>query len=1016
MRFLKVLIAFALSFGLSMTLIAQEQTAEIIGTVTDDAGAPLPGVSVEATSPSLVGKATAVTDVNGRYRLPALPSGTYKIVYSLENFTTVVRENIALRVGQILTVNVTMKMTTIAETITVTAAVPLIDVKRSATATNITREMFQRLPRGRSFTSIVTLAPSVNWESWLGGISVDGSSGSENMFYIDGTDITDQFDGVNTLNVMFEHLEEIQVKQSGYEAEFGGSMGGVINVITRSGGNEYHGDITFYYSGSDTDGTPRENLRINPLDNTKAEYYRDPEKAEPGIWHNYEFGVNVGGYIMKDKLWFFGGFLPTYRTYNWTVPSLELGEGKELKLDGTRWWPRIQAKLTAQPFQSLRLSASFSNDLYKWKGEDPPYDGSASATYKYNDAGRTTPDMTFNIRGDFIPNPNVIATFNAGYYYTNKGINQLLKPTEPRWYFLTSNSGMGIPDEYVRPRYWNNYGYSAGYSTEKYLQTRISAGADVTYYFDLAGEHTAKAGFLFARLDDDLNDSYLYDYVRLYWGRTFYTPDGKAWKGKYGYYEVRSPFGTLAKTHSNRYAFYIQDSWTIANKLTFNFGLRAEREDIPSFASAEQHIAVGKPARFIPIKFDFQDKLAPRIGFSYDVFGDSSLKVFGNFGIYYDVMKLEIAEGSFGGFKWVSHYYTLDTYEWNKIGGKQQVPFNKTAPYYPGTYITSLDWRLPSFETVQPDLKPMAQSEVAFGFEKKLMENLSLRVRGVYKHLIRTIEDVGVMTPLGEQYFIANPGADWVNKQYDPSYWPCPKAKRDYTALDIALEKRFSNNWMGGASYTLSRLYGNYAGLASSDEYGRTDPNVERYFDLFFMSYTQDGKLADGLLNTDRTHQFKVWGSYTFDFGNAGNLTLGLNAFAMSGTPLQTEFLMNNIQGYYPLARTKWLTSLGGNVTSKRTPFITRTDLYAEYNYKLWGKYTLQFNVNVTNLFDQKTATNIFRLINQENIYLDDEDILKTFDFQKVIKDHNLQLDPRYGMKYGFMGPIAVRIGVKFLF
>lgn len=207
-----------------------------------------------------------------------------------------------------------------------------------------------------------------------------------------------------------------------------------------------------------------------------------------------------------------------------------------------------------------------------------------------------------------------------------------------------------------------------------------------------------------------------------------------------------------------------------------------------------------------------------------------------------------------------------------------------------------------------------------------------------------------------------------------------PKAKRDYTALDIALEKRFSNNWMGGFSYTLSRLYGDYAGLASSDEYGRTDPNVERYFDLFFMSYIQDGKLADGLLNTDRTHQFKLWGSYSFDF----RLTLSLNAFGMSGAPLQTKFLMNNIQGYYPLGRTKWLTSLGGSVTSKRTPFVTRVDLYAEYNYKITDRYTIQFNANVTNLFDFKTATNVWRLINQENIYLSDEDILKTFDFQNA--------------------------------
>jgi hypothetical protein len=984
--------------------MAQEQTAEIIGTVTDDSGAPLPGVTVEAVSPSLVGKATAVTDVNGRYRLPALPSGTYKLTYTLENFTTVVRENIQLRVGQILTVNVTMKMTTIAETITVTAAVPLIDVKRSATATNITREMFQRLPRGRSFTSIVTLAPSVNYEPWLDGISVDGASGAENMFYIDGTDISDLSQGRNTLNVMFEHLEEIQVKQSGYEAEFGGSMGGVINVITRSGGNEFHGDLTFYYNGSDTNGTPPDRLRINPLDNTKAEYFRYDEKTYPGIWHNYEFGVNFGGYIMKDKLWFFGGFLPTYRTYDRTVTFITNKETQTVH--GTRWWPRIQAKLTAQPFQSLRVSTSFANDLYKWKGDLPPEDGSGNPAKKWEDYGNTTPDMTFALRGDYIPNPNLIIGATAGYYYTNKDAKPLVKPTEPRWYFRTSNAVFtDIPSEYIRPRGWGNYGYADGYSTQKHLETRITSSIDATYYFDFYGEHTAKAGFLFARLDEDINSSYYYDYVNLWWDQTCRTVPGKAMRGKYGYYAIYypvavMPYGALGKAHSNRYAFYIQDSWTIAKKLTLNLGIRAEKEDIPSFFSAEQLQAVGKPIDFKPIVFDFSEKLAPRFGFSYDVFGDGSLKFFGSAGLYYDVMKLFTAIASFGGDKWVAYYYTLDTYDWKSIGGRYP------NGNYPGTYIGSMDWRIPSLETYDPNVKPISQSELTLGAEKKIMENLSLRVRGVYKHLINTIEDIGVMTPAGEEYFNGNPGSDWVNSHYDPKYWKCPKAKRDYTALDIALEKRFSNNWMGGFSYTLSRLWGNYSGLASSDEYGRNSPNVERYFDLWFLSYTQDGKEAVGPLPTDRTHQFKLWGSYTFDFGKYGNLNLGLNAFAMSGTPVSTTFAMNNVQGYYPVGR----GDLG------RTPFITREDIYAEYNYKIAGKYTLQFNINVTNIFNFKTARQIYSYINQENAYLSDDEILAHFNYQDVIKAQNLMLDPRFKMKMDFMDPWEARVGVKFLF
>jgi len=999
-------------------LYAQETTAEVTGVVADEEGTALPGATVEAVSPSLIGKATAISDAAGRYRLRALVPGTYKVTFMLQGFATKIQENVLLRTGQVLTLNMRMTQAALEETVTVTAASPLIDVKRSSTATNITKEVFSRLPVGRNFTNLVTLAPSVNNEAWLGGISVDGASGSENMFFVDGTDITDMYTGGNTLNVRLEHLEEVQVKQSGYEAEFGGSMGGVINVITRSGGNEFHGEATFYIDGSTFDGTPRESLRLNPLDSTQYEYYNPGEKRSPGLWNRYEFGLNIGGYVMKDKLWFYGGFMPTIMKQD--RETIFIIGGVTKTFDRTQYWPRMQAKITAQPLSNLRLSASYANDTWKWShllpaDSDPPENDPLAAFSTYDEFGRYTPDMTFSFRADYIANPNLFFSGTAGYYYTNQGIGSSFSTDKNIYRMVASNMTLAsgawatYPTELRRPGGWWSYPSGEMWNTQKNEQTRLGVTADATYYLDLAGEHAWKVGFQFAQIRQDVNELSWGDYLLLYPNRTYYDHNGGANKGTYGYFQVRGTgpqdYGTRAKIHSNRYALYIQDSWTIGKKLTLNFGLRAEQESIPSMATATEAAEYGVPENFTPIKFNFTDKLAPRLGLSYDLFGDSSLKIFASWGIFYDVMKLEMAEGSFGGFAWKSQYYKWESPDWSQL----------TYPYTAGgnVFIEEMDWRIPSWDTVEEGLKPMSQVEYVLGAEKQMWENFSFKVRGVYKHLIRTIEDVGIMTDLGEMYYIANPGSDWVNSKLDPNYLPCPTAKRDYYAADFAVEKRYSQNWLGGFSYTWSRLWGNYSGLASSDEFGRMSPNVNRYFDLWFLSYDQQGKETVGLLPTDRTHQLKLWGSYVLPFG----LTVGLNAIAMSGTPVTTEFYQGGVQGYYPLNRGFYMDGFGGPIVEgKRTPFLYRMDLFVQYDLKLFGKYTLQFNANVTNIFNFKIAQRVFSTVNQTNIYMDDDDLLAGYDFWQVIQTNNLTLDPRYGQNTTFTAPWAARLGVKFIF
>ncbi len=350
--------------------------------------------------------------------------------------------------------------------------------------------------------------------------------------------------------------------------------------------------------------------------------------------------------------------------------------------------------------------------------------------------------------------------------------------------------------------------------------------------------------------------------------------------GKYGSYTIRgsftSPYGSNFNIKRDTWALYLQDSWTINGRLTINAGVRTESEYIPALTNDLS--LPGASAK--PIQFGFGDKLAPRVGLVYDVFGDSNLKVFGSFGIYYDVMKLYMAEGAFGGFKWKTDYYTLDNPDWRLIGASNAID-DKASQGAGGTYKGTLDWRLPSWDSTDPSLKPVAQREISLGAEKKIAENISLSVRLVQKHLIRTIEDTGVQTPLGEFYYNTNPGFGYSlpisqGGKFDDKFWPCPKAKREYYGMNLALEKRFSNNWQGGVNYTLSRTAGNYGGLSSTDEVNRNSPNVERYYDLWFMAFDLQGNDLKGPLPQDRTHYIKAYGSYAFPFG----LTVGVVAYS----------------------------------------------------------------------------------------------------------------------------------------
>jgi len=998
---------------LAGVLSAQAPTAgRIIGTILDDQGGPLPGVSVEAKGPRLVGTAATVSDANGTYRLLALPPGTYTVSFTLQGFTPIVRDDIVLGVEQALNVDARLKPVAIEEEVLVIGQAPLIDVKSQARGQVLTAQTFDALPKGRSFDSLVTILAGVQSENdLLAGISVDGASGAENVFYVDGTDTSDVVKGTRKQDVVFDFAEEVQFKASGYNAEYGGSVGGVVNVITRSGGNSFHGEVVGYYSGTALEGQRRERLYFDLADDTQARYYPYDQYVGKDTESSFEGGAMLGGYFVKDRLWFFGAFTPRFFNRTRAMDMTTWGSPVVNTYDRTEQSWNASFKLSGQPFGNLRTGASVVLNVFKYRGGSSPttfpsdqtYAATANAATDYNELGYSYPNFSASAYADWTLSNKALLSVRGGYFFSNQNDPVAPVPSTPFYAFeleqpggyadVTNTMFPEIPADLQHPAGWRSFPRDLVMSLDRRVASRLGLNTDFSYYLSLGGEHAFKAGVQFVRRHENVMDGAQQPIVYLGWNQDCVAYGTNYGRGDYGYYAVRGfdaagPYGESYDVNMNSWALYLQDSWTIGRRLTLNVGLRTESEYLPSYTTEPAY------AGMKPIKFGFADKFSPRLGFAYDVFGDSSLKIYGSYGIFQDVMKLGMGANALGGLKWKSAYYTLDDWDYTQIGVNGN---------FPGTPLNVIDFRPPVFESIDPDMKPFTQREISLGFEKKMTEDAYLSMRLVNKKVLWAIEDIGV--PI-EEYYTGNPGSEWINEMWaeriadgtilpgTPTY---PKAKRDYYAMNLSLEKRFSHGWQGGISYTLSRLAGNYSGLASSDEDGRNDPNTERFFDMWHLLYDKALNPIDGPLSSDRPHSVKAYGSVALPFG----LTLGLVANAYSGTPVTEEWNVDS-EGYFPFNR--------GNLG--RTPFIFFANLYAEYEVKLGARTGLRFNINIDNLFNARTAQRIYSMKYRYNLSPGDA-VLITGDWDAPA---DAVLDPRFGMPYSFMAPISGRVGVRFVF
>jgi hypothetical protein len=980
----------ALTFVAAGAAWAQEQRAAIGGIVRDTQGGAVPGVAVLATSPTGLTLET-VTEGSGTYRFATLPPGRYEVTARLDGFLPARVVNIDLALGVQLTIDLELKPAGPNETVEVVNESPLVAVTQSAGATNLRNEQIEKMPRGRDFTSLATQAAGTNDERKLGGISIDGASGAENRIIIDGVETTDTAVGTPGQFLITDFVHELQIKSSGYSAEYGGSTGGVLNVITKSGGNAWHGEALVYWSGDALDAALRPTLQTAPTDTSRAEYVTFPEDE----YRQVEPGFTLGGPLVRDRLWVFAGYVPSFRPLDRTVTFRTDNTTRTFRQDLDR--QHAAANVTAQIGPRWRTRAAFSTGRQTRTGLLPAQDGSSNPAADYS-IDEITPNYSAAAGVDFTPSSRWFVSLRTGYFFKdlyNEGVHQ-----GDRYVNQTSSVGLpGVPPEYQRPRAFTSV--ASNLARDRGKGPHLGIQADSTLFVSAAGEHQLKAGVQFDRVGFDTLVGATGNGIQLFWGQSLL-----GMSGPFGYYQVNSNDrlpnrGAITQGNAtvNNLGVFVQDAWTIGRRLTVDLGLRTENESVPSLSPDPR---VPRTA----IQFGFGDKLAPRFGLAWDATGDRKTKVYGSWGVFYDITKLQLST-FFGGVSSVVYSYTLDSADIGAIVDNPACP-----PTCPGRPIRTSGGTIlrndPDDNRIDPDLGQMRLQEAVVGVEREIAAKLAVSARYVHKQVDRALEDIGTSDGQGEvTIHVGNPGFGRA-ATFVPTGGTIPiaipKAKRDYDAVEFALDKRLSGRWSANFSYTWSRLRGNYAGLAQSDEDGRVNPNVGLNFDYPLRSFDERGTPVDGVLATDRTHQTKAQVLFDWPVGTS----LGARWFGASGIPRTREAaFLPGIPVMYK-----------GRNSEGRLPFLSQLDVYVQHQIRFGARFRLTLSANLINLLDQGAATNYHpsELFSGQTIAVDETDFFEGIDTQALIEEQRLVRDARFLMESAYQPPRSIRLAINFGF
>lgn len=853
-----------------------KETGAITGTVVDESAAPLPGVTLTISGPSLMGARTFVTDARGVYRFPALPPGTYTIKAELQGFTTVVNEHVRLTTTTTLTVDITMKQATVAEELTVVAKAPTIDVKSTETASvSLSNEILRNIPYSQFTADIVNMAPGVTRD-----VAYGASQGTGIAYSMDGVNVADPDAG--TAWVFSDHniIEEAKVMGVGLPAEYGNFTGVIFNLVTKSGGNSFSGHFEFDFQGKRVD-KPK---GFWGTENNSAYLTDFPDLSSP-IFRMMDGNAHLGGPIIKDKLWFYVG-LQYYETWRYPTGFPEAVDYKQ---------PRSFIKFTSQVTPSLSLNLSVQIDTYNGKNR-----GAGATVSPEACVNQKSPEIVGNFTLTKIINSKTFFDLKASYFWG--------------YYYLDPEVGMNPYMHFNLDE--NRQYYSSGYYYYA-DRTRFQTNASLSHYVDdFYGSHDFKFGAEFERSTDRNRYGYtgqggpLGDHVQYI---DYYS------YGYHGPYLAYQYAGYDTNTRYTRLEAFAQDSWQVTKRLNISAGVRF------SFYWGQVKGVSGNVYT--------NNRIAPRLGFTYDLFGDKTTV----FKVHY---------GQFSEAMFASYHDRMNP---------ASAYSDKIAYYYD---LSVEDWALwytiphPSYR-MDPDIKHPYMNQFTVGLERELFKDSSFSITYIWrqwKNIMGPVDFAGDYTPYNVNvtnfgtYTIYQRTLDTLetydylitNLKKDPDHWVMLNPYRKYHGVEFLFNKRFSNRWQLLASYTLSKAWGTTDnGQADDIGYGGTvyDPN-------FWIN-------AEGHSTYDATHMIKIQGTYVIP-----KVELSMNVYyhGITGNAWTTRYRTGKLnQG-----RVTFFIEPRG---SHHYPFDNQLDIRLEKIFTLADKYRLGIMFDVFNVFNVDTIT-----------------------------------------------------------
>jgi outer membrane receptor protein involved in Fe transport len=869
---------------------AQRLTGKIMGTISDTEGAPLPGVTAELSSPALMGGVhTEVTSEKGTYRFINLPPGIYSIVFSLKGFETVKRMNIKVSVDTSVTENIVLKVTAIEESVTVLAPAPLVDVTKSGLTTTFNKELLEQLPSGRyNFFDVVKQAPGLIMNTQQGDedrIVAYGSNYESSDYQLDGVDIRNLDVGSAWQWVNPDVFAEVETTGIGAPAEYGQFTGAVINIVTKSGGNKFEGNLSYYgqFQGLTADNNP------TPEDPAAFSYHRDKF---------LDASFNLGGPIIKDKLWFFGSYQRYEDSYTRWL--------SDPKYPGPYIGDKAFLKLSSQLGKNHRLVSSFYYEYFDIPDPITPYLPKEAAGAEI---GHTP---TWNIMYTWLISNNAFLDLKYGGWWS-----------DDNW--LPISSSLETPSHYDAVTGKRSQGV---YWPWMYTVTKHQASASLSYFAEdfLGGNHDFKMGVQYNR--GTAEDHGGYTGGRFYYDNVTYEYNGNLYTYNYMYVQDVFSYGGIV----NSIGAFLDDSWKIGDRLTVNLGIRFDHstgsiQSFPVYHGWEKTSAKTAPVPDV-VKWS---TVSPRAGLAFQLTSDKKTLLRASYGRYYDAQLMS-------NWNWPGPNVTdWSMFSWNGSSW-DLVDFVPGAMNY----------------TVDPKLKNPYADQYSVGLERELFPNFSIGATYIYKHeknLIgwedrgATYEKVDMVSPdNGQTYAVWNQTSGAETNDYwitQPSRFG-EKFDQTYKAVIFTLIKRYSKNWLLNASLTWSRMEG-LTNTAHS-----LSQQAMIWYTKYYGQDPNDLINARGYLTHDRTWVAKISASYSFPWG----ILASANYLYQTGRPIPTFVSVKLDQGERII-----LAEPRGR---DRFPAWKVLDLRLQKTFNIHKTVRLSAMVDVFNLFNSNTVISYF--------------------------------------------------------